>query len=502
MEKEASQEREQFAGRKALLGAIDILLVILIVLNVLDFFEIIGPELDYVTNVIGWVGLAYLLFQASPSRILLGRRMEDLDALLLFSYFLMVVKNLIGFAASSYQEATFLKPFFAHLIVNASLYEQVTMTVGAASVVAIALYIALRVPFGQRSVMGVLHEEGEPSGRKAPQRVIIALIVLFGFFLLVFNLIMEWLAIAIDSLLALAAVLFYSVVLVRHRISLHKAIDAVSNFGNGFYRSFITHFRERESFLLGVVGLLVLHVLTDLGNFIVPHLLGVHESLYFAFLGPGHDPVWTLFGRDLAMASGALGVVALLVVLLANIVGFVLLFLSPAFIWFALSRKEHPALPRAWIVLFWACVPAMVITPLFSIFRLGVPNMLGVDVQTRSLLATHSPVLAAGLSVLALCVGVILTARGKEARALQRLWTALAVLFIGKYVFLYFTDISAYYQEVVRGFFSVGNYFLAGVFFLFEALIVLFYAGGFFLLLVELARRPRASEKAEKKDIY
>lgn len=484
--------------RKHVLGLIDIFLVFLISINILDFFEIIGSNLDYVKKIISWVLLGYLLYKVSPAKLFFGEEDSDLDTLLITAFFLMVIKNLISYASIAYQSASsLLQPFYVHLIRNYAMYEQFTFITACVLLVAIGLWVAWRVPFHKRSIMGVLHEEGEPNHKKIIHRFLITEFVFFSFFLLVFNLLMEWLAIAVDATLLMIILLFYSVFIIRHKISVHKFLSSVGNAGNTFYESFIDHFRYKESFLLGVAGLIVLHLLTDIGNFIIPYIIGIHDQIYFGFLGAGHTTIWQVFALDWSLTFSVLEKISVIILYLANISMFVLLFLSPAIIWYFLYKRKRPQLPNSILVLFFSGLPVLLLSPLFIISRLSSQNLLGVDVQTSSIFSSSiSPVVVASLVLLCLAVSstaVYLSHHHRWRWHVQELWTAIASLFLSAYILLYFVDVASYYLDVIFGAFALGQFFLALLFFLFLVITILFYPGGLIIWFYELIHRTHSN---------
>ena len=482
--------------RKALIGTTDIFLVVLIFLNVLDFFEIIPSEFDYAKKILSWVLMGYLLYQVSLTHVLFGRKDGDIDALLIFSYFLLIVKNLISYAASAYATASStMKPFFKLLIDNYASYELVTFIAGLIGLFLVALYVAYKVPFLKRSVMGVLHEEGRPKKEVKTflARLGITLLVLLAFYLYVFNMIMEWLAIAIDAPLILAILLFYSIFMLRHRMSTHKYLQQIGTASDNFFKSIIDHFRYKESILLGLCGLLVLHLITDVGNFLIPYLTGLRDQLYFGFLqGAGRATVWGVLKLDMASLSGVFPTIGLLLIFIGNVLGIMLLFLSPAVLWYEMYRHRKPRLPKWWIIVFFSSLPAVILNPLFALRRLNTTNLVGVDVLTGSMLASQvSLALTVGMMLLFGLVAFASFKRKKLIKGIEQLWVAISTMFLGWYSLLFFIDVATYYQDVVFGFLRMGNWVMSIIFFVFVVLIIIFYVGGFGIFLYELVHRTR-----------
>ncbi|MBW2982975.1 hypothetical protein KY327_01575 [Candidatus Woesearchaeota archaeon] len=476
------------------LGWIDVFLFLIIVFNVMDFFEVIGPVLDYVKKLISWTLLGHLLFKASLSKVFFGHRRPRLDVALILAYFVLVVKNLVSYASAALRQeegAGLLHEFYVHLVRNYVAYEWWTFMAGIVVLVGLALYAAWTLPFSKRSVMGVLHEEGAPERGRRGVRFAVTLLVLFGFFLVVFNMMMEWLAIAVDATLLLAALLAYSVVLTYRKVSVHGFLERVGNAGNGFFRSFIDHFRYKHLFLLGILGLLVLHLLTDIGNFLVPYLAGVKDALYFGHLGPGHASAWSVFRADWGLLASPAMKGALVFIFMGNVAGFLLLFLSPAVLWWKFYRRRSPGLPRWALTLLFVSLPAAVFSPLFGISRLGASNLLGVDVQTSSMVSGALPVTVTAGLMLGVAVLFLKPVRRGVKRRLDQLWVAVTTVFFGAYLWLYAKDVLLYYGEVVVGAWSLGQVVLAAVFAVFALILAAFYLGGFVILVLELGRRRK-----------
>ena len=107
-------------------GAEEFILLGIIILNVLDAFEIIGSDLDYIKKIISWTALGMLIYKASPSKIFVGWRKKSMDGVLLTAYFLMIIKNLISYAYVAVDSASsFLLPFYQFLILHAVTIELV-----------------------------------------------------------------------------------------------------------------------------------------------------------------------------------------------------------------------------------------------------------------------------------------------------------------------------------------------------------------------------------------
>jgi len=276
----------------------EIILVFLILLNVLDFFEILPADLDYAKKVISWTALGYLLYKASLTKIFFNNHHKIVDLLLIGSYFLFIVKNLILFSLASIEEFVIFYDFQKFLVDNAAFLEFYSLIIGSITILVLAIYSSFFIDVRKPSLMHIIHEEGKPDTLlKYIIRIITIYLVYIAFFVVVFNLVMEWLALAIDAPIIMLAILFYLFIIIRHyrKYRMESLIYRIGEFGEKFYEKFISLFHYKKTILLGISGMLVLHLLTDAGSFIVPYIFVFHDTLYFSQLGSGHDALIPLF---------------------------------------------------------------------------------------------------------------------------------------------------------------------------------------------------------------
>lgn len=188
----------------------ELILVLLIALNVLDFFEIIPAELDYVKKIISWVVLGYIMYKIDLTNIFFGSSHRSVDLFLVISYLFLILKNFTAYAMISVNDSLYLTSFYELVALNASIIELAGFYIGGISLLLISFYYATRFPIKAPSVMHVIHEEGVPPRHfgKLALRFFTIFMVLIAFFVIVFNLIMEWLAIAVDAPLLIAGIFF------------------------------------------------------------------------------------------------------------------------------------------------------------------------------------------------------------------------------------------------------------------------------------------------------
>ena len=74
----------------------DTFLIILIFLNIFDFFHLLPEDIDYVKKIISWTLLAYLFYRLNLPKILFGRTDREVNMLIIISYLLLAFKKFIA----------------------------------------------------------------------------------------------------------------------------------------------------------------------------------------------------------------------------------------------------------------------------------------------------------------------------------------------------------------------------------------------------------------------
>ncbi len=481
---------------KTKINKTDLFLIILIILNIIDFLEIIPTTLDFTKKIISWALLTIILIKASPSKTFFGTRNKKTDIALITAYFLMIIKNLTSYAGVIISKNTIIKPIMLFLLENHSIIEETAFKIGIIILIIITIKITMKDEFKKRSIMGILHEEGKPdkSIKNNIIRLTMTFMVIMSFFLLVFNLMMEWLAIAIDSIIVMIAIFFYLIMRINKRMKAKKLIEKIGDVGSKFYEEFIENFKYKEKLMLGITGILVLHMLTDTGNFIIPYLTGIKDQLYFGLLGAGHDSVWQVLKQDLMMKEPGFNTIISLTIFLANIVAALLIFTSPAIIWYQLSKKRKPKLPRNLTVIFTTTIIPFITTPLFRIKSLAGKNLIGVDVQTQSLYNHIKPEISFTIMTIALIISIIFIEHKSTRTIMNKTWIITSTALLGIYSWLYFKDIIIYYQEIIINTIMAEQIIIPAAFIIFGAITTTFYLGSNILFWYEIKKAMKRKE--------
>ena len=479
-------------------------LVTIILLQITDFLEILPGDLDYVKKIISWVLLGYLFVKVSISTILFGHKKIRFDVGIVLVYFLFIFKDMTRYAQVAIEEAFLLKKLYFFLITYSVLIEKYSFYLGGLLLLFIALYMALKFEIRKPSFMSFLHETGKPPKEKGKFliRFISMYLVLVAFFILIFNLATEWLAIALDAPLTMTTILVYFFIIVRHHDKFNPKhfIYKMGHVGEKFYEKFIEMFHYQKSLYLGIMGLLALHLLTDIGNFIIPYLIGLKDVLYFGHLGTGHTPLIHLLIDDISYIGG-IDIIALVLTYLFNIVAMLFLLILPTFIWYRFFKKRLLHVSGILLASVFSSLLCFVLMPAFYINKIGVRGLVGVDIITQSILKSTSLInlLIADRLTSILVVAILCLILGLVIYLLdfnKKIWkdtfiviVLAGLLFFGFYIFYWFMSSYQYYINAIIFLFESKEFFITFYFVLFAMISVLFYIGGYLFFVYEVFKR-------------
>lgn len=456
-----------------------VFLALLILLNILEFFGMLPGDVDYLKKIVSWTLLAYLFYKLDMPRILFGEQSSDINLLIVISYLLLAFKKFTTSILLLSGDSVFFSGFFDLVASNAYVIEQFTFIMGGVALISVSFYMAVRCNIQKQSLMGIIHESGKPPVKYS--RIIVRglalFVVLTSFFVMLFDLVIEWLAIAVDSLLVMFAIFFYLFYIIRR----HKHYNAgsliyrIGSFGENFYEKFLEMFHKRKTVFLAVAGVLVLHLITDLGIFIVPAIFNFNEVYFGALDAAKHQAVFTLLVQDLQ--GSFLNNIAVVLTYLMNVIAIVMLMLIPAYLWYNFVMHKKVRATKTWIALFLSSLAGYLISPVFRISSLFERNFVGVDIQT---MGSANAVTAAVTGILVFAA-VFLSFRYIKAQLINI--SVISVnIFVAAYVYFFFISTAKYYIRAIIFLAENSQYFTGLYFLLFFSIIILFYASGLYVL--------------------
>ena len=387
---------------------------------------------------------------------------------------------------------------------NAAVLEKYAFLIGGIALIVIALYWALTKEVKAPSFMHVIHEDKQAKTTfQKLLRAIVIYVVLVAFFIAIFNLVMEWLAVAIDAYIIVILVLLYIYWVFRghKKFRTHHFITKVGAGSEKFYEQFVELFHTKHGVFLGIAGILVLHLITDIGIFILPYILFPQDPLYFhqdpLYFGIGHSPISTLFMGDVALTQNIGEIAALTYNYIFSSIGILMLFLIPAYIWYTIFKRRKGHAHRLLLSLFFMSLVCHVFTPLFNIKSMETPYLVGVDIITSSIMQnlTMSLFLIVGISLAVGLFFYLITANKFLRREMTYGAVVIGLVYLGKYIYYFFIDNVQYYLDTIHALVNSTNYFFALYFLMFFGIIMVFYIAGFIMFLYEIVKYFRMSKE-------
>ncbi len=79
------------------------IVLFLIILNIFDLLEYMSPTFDYIDKISGIIGIAFLMYLVSPTKILLGKKQKAIDFLLILFFVLMIFNKVTTSGIATYE---------------------------------------------------------------------------------------------------------------------------------------------------------------------------------------------------------------------------------------------------------------------------------------------------------------------------------------------------------------------------------------------------------------
>ncbi|MFH1915947.1 MAG: hypothetical protein ABIJ21_01665 [Nanoarchaeota archaeon] len=460
-------------------GIEDAILLFAIILNVLELFGLLHDYLDYLDKIIAISFFGYLIYKISTTKLFFGTRQKAFDLLLILAYFLLVFKSIIRWAhiALSETQSQTLTDLLQFIVTHDSQLTKITFVTGSLLLLLSAAYTSLCVRVKSPSIFSIFHEIGRPlrTLKDAALRFFTAILVFFSFYIIIFNLVFEWLEVALDAPLMMLLIFIFIISVLRHHHHLHpaSAIYRIAATLEDFYERVISRFTYKQTLFLGISGMLVLHLLTDTLIFILPYLFPLKGSLYESALLGGKTTLYTLLSTDAAL--GFFGIISHVF----NMLGLILLLLIPAILWYYYYTGKRIRFSSLHLSLFTLFFFSLLLQPSFLITEVRSDEIVGVDIIPQSL--QGSPISPLLVLITAIALSILTYTLSKNIKVKTIIMTAIlatAILFFSYYVLLFFKTVLFYHLSLIKGFFIHRNYYMSIMFCIQLLIQAMFYIGG------------------------
>jgi len=315
----------------------EILFIFIIISSVLEIINFLPGDFNFIKKLISWLAMAYLVYKISPTKLLFNNKHHYGDIFIILAFFLFIAKNIIQLAFTI--EGKIFHSLFEFLKLHSQEIDLIGLWIGSIIILLVSLFLAKSMKIYKPSLIEFLKIKRNIKIVDFVEKFVIIVLFIFAFFLLVFNLLMEWLTWVIDSTLIVVFILTYLFFIIRYHKKYHAdtLIFRIGNAGENFYKKVLLLFHTKKTILLALLGLLVLHTATDVSSFMVPYVFG-SESLYFYGFDETHQPIIASISSQL-QDSGVFNV-QLIIIHIFNYLALLFLLLFPAYFWNILFQKK------------------------------------------------------------------------------------------------------------------------------------------------------------------
>jgi len=471
------------------INKIILLLSVIILVNILDFLQILPTQLHWIEKLITLFLLAYLFYHANITKVFFGQTHNKINIGIIIVSFIMV-SNVLIFSLPA-KGSKFIELLMRSLQLNLPQIGVFLLFLGGILFLILSIWIADSLKFKKPSFAAAIGESGQPPKKsiKYLTRVLTVFLILLAFYYFIFRLFVEWFGLAVHATFLIVLLLFFLILIfINHKHFKTKMLKQIASAGEEYYEKFVQLFHTKRTALFAISGLLVLHPLVDIANFIIPYLTGLYNEIYLRQLPfQGHKFIATLLSTDIIRYGNTA-----LYIYFFNIVAMIFFLALPFIIWLKVFRKKKVLFPRSLLTILGMAIPVFLLTPIFKLQYLGkIPfiSLIGVDIGTREIV----PIMPVHLIFLfSLIMGVIVYSLGKKyQKKLSFLVCFSSLVFLAYYVLLFFIDTWTYLAQVfyfmwIRPGLIVVSEIAAILILVFLILSILFYPLAFYIYLSEI----------------
>ena len=478
------------------------IIIILLVLNILEFFSILPPLLRLFSKLFSFSVFFYVFYHLSFMRIFFGKgrhqcithnsriKNYQIDLLILFCFALMSLNNILN--NSFYLEylnpekmygAAFEEIFFL-LFINRVNVINLSMIAGVAILFLMSIFLGIKVKFQRPSLMSVIHEDFFPHNFKEMlSRSIIVFISLTGFFIIVFKIFFEWFIFVMETPFAFVAIVSVIIFLKnRHHKGLKRdnPIYRLGNFVEDFYTKVIELVHQKTRIMHLFSFILVLHLVTDFFTFIVPFVLGSEGGIYHF----QNTSLISMISSDLASSEYPLGTIWIYLCLVFIMLVFILM---PYYIWKSSHSGKGLIISRILLGIYYAAFFIFFTRSVFNITLLSSGEIIGVNFLFER---TEGFYLGTEYVFIISAIIFFLVFTFSVNRPIKTYLTLAGLIpimyFFTKYIAIFCLSLSIYYYRYITFLMIENQLVLMSIMCLFFLISILFYITGFFSFLLNL----------------
>ncbi|MBI2655948.1 hypothetical protein HYX06_06015 [Candidatus Woesearchaeota archaeon] len=499
------------------LGFIELFIGFFMLIGLVGYFGSLPADWDWIDHTVAFIMFTYFFYILDITSIIFGKKSKIANLIIPISYLSIFFKDIIAYTGAGAFNFTFLKfinPVYIFLAENLFLVTSISIYLGLLGLAISAAYISRNIEISHPSLLYAVYKK--PLERKIP-KFLISFLLLLAFYYLIYNPILEWLEFVLDDPIIVVGTVYYITKIARHHKKFHES-HAISKIGDivwTWYGKFISLFHYRKTLPLAISGLLILHGISDIGVFAYSLIFG-GKSLYLDFLDSGHATFFRLFINDAANSSPATSIF-LSAAYFFNALSLLILFLIPIIVWIRMFSQKGLHLNRIYLFFIYASVLMYISLPGYSISRISSSDVIGADINSRSILGIQSVLrlyfperetLVAFAVLLSLALGLIvylLSLNHRVKKEAYALAIVLGLAFYAAYFYNFFISLIGYLFDTISAMTNSGNLILAALFMIFAVFSILFYIGGYLVFLYEIImeyHRRKWSEPIDEELVY
>ena len=443
---------------------LQIYFIIFILLNIADFMGKLQGDIDFFKKILSWLIIGYIFYKASITELFLGYRDKVIDLFLIFSFSLIsIVKAILHYANVTHEQKFYIFAYPLKYLSELSTTQALEITqtlfiIGFLLIVLISIALLRTYDPTDKSLLKSLNIKGYFKFIGGQYLTLIFTLTFFA--MIVFNFFMEWFALAIDSIILVIGLLYYLIYYIHKHTEMEtsKYLKQVSNTGNLFYNNLIKLFSNKKTFLLGTSIILTIHLIVDIGVYILPYTIGLENTLYENTLDiPIYslkDPNQSRLLNDLSISQNFITDLILIISHISTIIFFILILFGPFYYFYKFIQKNKTHSPKLIKHIF--LVSAILYLSILLIPNLNPPiemtntynyGIIGVDFTTNQIININQPFPHIELLIL-LIIFIIANIEIKyvvfktEHRFLKyKLMPIIAIIFFIIYISLFFTSV-------------------------------------------------------------
>ncbi|MEC8339706.1 MAG: hypothetical protein VXZ40_03710 [Nanoarchaeota archaeon] len=286
---------------------VSIYFVFFIALNIFDFLGLLSQDLDFFKKILSWALICILFYQISLTKIFIGEKLKKYDFFYILGFLILIIPKTL----KHYFNTVFLDQFiifstiirYIELLLDSYLNFVPSFFLGILILLLTNFTLLSNHRVKEQSFVGSLHLQSTFGHRITTHITLTLLVFFFAFVIAPFFL--EWFALSVDALILIIGLMYYLSIFIhkfREGGKVSNFLSLVSNTGSQFFKDLIQTFSHKKTFFIGVSFLLALHLLVDIGIYMIPYLLGTSSPLYFDSLEVGdektHVPIFNIFNFE------------------------------------------------------------------------------------------------------------------------------------------------------------------------------------------------------------